>query len=179
MDAAKPTPEQVADWDRRLNEAKAMQSQGGARKEEARQVFETRSQGCFQKFRVNACRHEAKQAYLQGSREGSRIENEGKALERAVKKEQLADHDARHLALAPQREAELAARAAEAQAEHEQADSSRAKILAAKEAKARVGAERQAAEGERRRHKQEQHARKLAERMEKVRQRDEEHREFH
>lgn len=171
-DEAKPTQEQRADWDRRLQEAKEVQKDGSTRNKEAKAAFEARKLACFKKFRVNSCQHEARQEYLQSANEARRIENEGKALERQVRKEELADKDARRLAQEPQREADMKDREAETRAEREQAESLRAAKIVHKEEQARAGAERQAAAEERRRKKQEDHDRKVAEKMEKARQRE-------
>lgn len=173
-DAAGPSAEQRADWASRLEEAKALQEQGVARQKDAKQVFETRKMECFKKFRVTDCQQKAKQQYIQATNEARRIENEGKAREQEVRKEELADKDARRLAREPKREAELRAREAEVRSEREQADSTRAARLAEKEEQARVGAERRAADEERLRRKQEAHQKKVAEKMEKARQRDQE-----
>ncbi|HZX30370.1 MAG TPA: hypothetical protein VFF03_03370 [Rhodocyclaceae bacterium] len=164
-----PSPEQRADWDRRLEEAKAQQQQGAARQKQAKEAYNARKKECFKKFRVTGCQHEAKQDYVQATNEGRRIANEGKAREREVKREELADKDARRLAREPQRQAELQSREAEVRAERAQDDSARAAKLAEKEEKARIGAERRAAAEERLRKKQEKHARKVAEKMEKAR----------
>lgn len=171
-DAAGPAQEQTAAWSRRLAEAQDLQKTGAAREMAAKEALEARTKACYRKIRVNACRNEARQEYIQEAHEAHRIENEGKAQERAVKKEQLADKDTRHLAEAPRREAELAAREAATRAEREQAKSSQAGKLAAKEEKARVGAERRVAEEERRRKKQERHEKQVAEKMEKARQQE-------
>jgi colicin import membrane protein len=171
-DGAKPTPEQRADWDRRLEEAKRMQEEGGARKSEAMQAFEARKKECFKKFRVTGCQEEARQQYLQAAREARHVENDGKEMERRVRKEELADKDARRLAREPDREADLRAREAETRAEREHSESSRTEKLAEKDELARAGAERRAAAEERQRRKQEAHEKKLAERMAKARQRE-------
>jgi colicin import membrane protein len=169
---AKPTLQQRADWDRRLEEAKKLQEDGVARRSEAMQAFEVRKKECFKKFRVSGCQQEAKQQYLQAANEARRIENDGKARERQVKKEELADRDARRLAREPEREADLRAREAEVRAEREHSESSRAEKLAEKEEQARAGAERRAAAEERQSKKREAHERKVAEKMAKARQRE-------
>lgn len=169
---AKPTPEQRADWDRRLEEARRMQEEGDARKSEALQAFEARKKECFKKFRVTGCQEEARQQYLQAAREARRVESDGRERERRVRKEELADKDARRLAREPGREAQLRAREAEVRAEREHSEGSRAEKLAEKEELARAGAERRAAAEERQRRKQEAHEKKVAERMAKARRRE-------
>lgn len=172
VDASKPAPEQRADWEQRLVEAKALQKQGATRNSEAKEAFEAKKKECFKKFRVTACQEEARQKYVQAANEARRIENEGKAREREVKKERLADKDARQLAQEPGREADLRAREAETKAVREHSESTREAKLTKKEEKARAGTQRRAADEERLKNKQEQHERKLAERMEKARQRE-------
>lgn len=166
------TPEREADWASRREEAKALRQKGAARKSEAEARFSAREKECFQKFRVIDCQQEARQQYIEASHEAQRIENAGLALERQVKKEELAQKDARRLAEAPQREADLKLREAETRIEREESASSRAAKSAGKEEKARIGAERHAAHEERLRRKQEAHERKVAEKMAKARQRE-------
>lgn len=168
-DDAKASPEQRAAWARRLDEASALQRQGTAQQKQAKDAYNTRKKACFKKFRVTGCQQEARQDYVQATNEARRIQNEGKAMERDVRKEELAEKDARRLAREPQREAELQTREAEVRAERERDDSARAAKLAGKEEKARIGAEKRAADEERLRKKQEKHARKVAEKMEKAR----------
>lgn len=170
--AAGPTPAQRADWEQRLAHASELAEKGQALKSEAKERFEARKKECLRKFRVNACEYDAKQDYVQATHEARRIENDGKALERQVRKEQLAGEDARRLADAPRRAAELEAREAAARAERGRDEEARAEKLAEKEAQARAGAERRAAAEERLRKKQEKHDRKVAEKMAKNRQRE-------
>jgi len=170
--AAGPSPEQEADWERRLQEARSLQEQGAARKARAKEVYEARSEACFDKFRVNARQYDAKQEYVQATHEARRVENQGKALERAVRKERLADKDARRLAEAPRRQAELAAGEVATQADREAAEERRQARLLSREERAEAGAGRREAEEERLRRKQESHQRKVAEKMEKARRRE-------
>lgn len=167
-----PSPEQAADWQRRLDYAKEREGLAAAMKSEATELFETRKKECFRKFRVNACQHEAKQQYVQTTTEARRIENEAKALERQVKKEKLADKDARYLEEAPQRAADLQVREIETGARRELSAGSEAGKLGHKEEQAREGAARAAANEERLREKRERHERRVAEKMEKARQRE-------
>ncbi|MBS1189926.1 MAG: biopolymer transport protein TolA [Rhodocyclaceae bacterium] len=171
-DGARPAPDQRADWDRRLEEARGLQEKGTALEQQAKEAYEARKKACFKKFRVAGCQQEARDEYVEAANEARRIENDGKARERQVKKEELADEDARRLAREPQRQADLQAREAEIRAEQEHSESTRAAKLAEKEEQARIGAERRAADEERLRKKQEAHQRKVAEKMAKARQRE-------
>lgn len=167
-----PSEEQAADWQRRLDYAKGLQARAAGMREAASQAYQAREKECFRKFRVNDCRQEAHQEQVRVDAEARRIDNEGKALERQIKKEQLADKDARRIEEAPQREADLRERQRETAALREQSAAERADKLKKKEAHAAKGAERAAANEERLRKKREAHERKLAEKMEKTRRRE-------
>lgn len=167
-----PSEEQQADWTRRMDHAKALQRQAEAQKSEATAAFEARKKECFRKFRVNACQDEAKQEYVKITAEARRMDNEGKALERQIKKEQLADKDARRIEEAPQKEADLKAREARTQVEREQGEAARAGKLEKKERQLEEGAAKAAANEERLRKKREQHERNVAEKLEKAKRRE-------
>lgn len=171
-DNAGPSPEQEADWQRRLAVAKSLQDKGKELKQQAEADYDLRYKACWEKFRVIDCRLEAKQDMVRATREARRIENEGKEQERQVKKEQLADKDARYLEEAPQREADLRAREAETRDVREKEAAERADKQHAKEAKAAEGSARAAAAEQRRREKQAKHERDVAEKMEKARRRE-------
>lgn len=167
-----PSPEQQADWQRRLLQADELKNQAKAAQMAADRLYGEKQKACYQKFLVNACRDEAGAENTRLTREARQIENEGKALERQVKKEQLSDKDARYIAEADGRAADLRAR----QAETAEAQAA----VSASEAAARADKERQAAEGlQRRAAAAEQHAKKVADhqarvarQMEKSRQQD-------
>lgn len=164
-----PTPERRADWDQRLEQAKSLQKQAVEQKALAKAAYEARQKECYKKFRVYACQEEARREYVEAAAKARRVENEGKTRERQVKKEELADKDARRLAEEPQREAERQAREDKAWSEREHSAATAAEKLQAKEQKAAAGAARAAADEERVRKKREQHERKVAEKMEKAR----------
>ena len=157
-----PDLEQVADWQQRLAQAEALKAESAARQLAAEQALETQSLACYKKFFVNACLHEARQAHLMVGKETRRMEIEGKALERAVKKEQLADKDQRRSAAEPQHEADLKAREAEVSTERKAALDKEAATLADKAKKAEEGSKRQAADAEKYRKKQADHDARVA-----------------
>jgi hypothetical protein len=101
-----------ADWTARLDKAAALIAEGKALKEAATKALEEKTPACDQKFLVNACRNEARKEYLKASHEAQRLESEGKAIEREVKK-QVADSKQRKAEEAPQQAAELEAREAD------------------------------------------------------------------
>lgn len=163
-----PTPEQVADWDARLERAKAVQEDGKARKQAALEAYEAERKACFKKFLVTSCQLDAKKRYNEVLKEARRIENDGSAQERQVKKERLNDKDARRVEDAPRREADLQDREARTEQERTLAEDERLKKEADKAAKQEEGVRRRAANEERLRAKREDHERKVAEKMEKA-----------
>lgn len=167
-DSPQPTPEQRADWDRRLENARSLQEEGSAHRDEAERQFEARKQECLKKFRVYDCQEEARREYVKAVNESRRLINQGKALERLVHKEELADSDARRAAEAPQREAELREREERVRAEREKEQAVAGNKQQKKEQEAGVGAARAAAHAERVRQKREEHERRLAEKREKT-----------
>jgi colicin import membrane protein len=160
-----PTPEQLADWQQRLDQAAALQAESKAVRSAADEVLEAKNIACYKKFLVNACQRDARREHVVSVKEARRLETEAKLLERAVKKEERIDKDQRAAELAPKREAELEVREAEVKAEREAAAERTAEALANKARKAEEGSQRKAAEAEKYRKKQEAHDAKVAEKM--------------
>lgn len=171
-DKSGATPEQKADWETRLNYAKALQKDGKEKKSAAVSKYEATKVACFKRFRVTDCQEDARTVYIKATAEARRIENRGLALERQIKKERLADKDARHIEEAPEREADLKQREADTAAERAQAEEQRAKTLADKKRKAEENTAKRAKEAEKRLKKQEKHEKMVAEKMEKARRRE-------
>jgi len=166
-----PSPEQMADWQQRLDQAAALQAEARQRKAEADNTLDTKNVECGRKFLVNSCREDAKREHVVATREASRLENQGKAMEREVKKEQLTDKDKRRAEEAPAREAEMALRKSEVAAERQAAEEQMAADKAAKEKKAAEGASRKAAEAEKHRRKVEEHEARVAAKKQQAEQR--------
>lgn len=149
-------------WQERLGRAAAMQDESKRLQSAASQRRDQKFLDCEQKFLVNDCREEASKEYLQTTREARRLENDGKALERAVKKEQMEASRQRVADEAPHREAALREREAETAAARQSAAQ---KAEAARTDKARQavdGERRKASEAERLRKKQAAHDAKVA-----------------
>lgn len=163
--ASEAAVDREADWQGRIDQAATMQAEGKSRQDAARARLEREYADCKEKFLVNACRQEAHKAYVAATREARRLENEGKALERAVRKEQLAEREQRQAAEAPQRAAELEAREAETAASRQAAEDKASAVRADKERRATEGEQRKAAEAEKRRQKQAAHDARVAEKM--------------
>lgn len=165
--ASGPTPEQEADWAQRLQKAAAMQAEAKARLSAADKVLAGKEAACSEKFRVNDCREEARAEYRPLAREANGLEVEGKALEREVKREQLADRDQRWADESAQREADLKVRERETAALRQAAGDKESATRADKALKAEEGARRkaeQAAKSEARRAKHEaRNAKKIRE----------------
>ena len=160
-----PDAQQTADWTQRLERASALQREGRRLQEVADQAFEAESKACFSRFQVTSCQQAAKKTHVAATRAARKLETEGSALERTVKKEQQADKAARREADAPRRQAELKAREAET-AEARAAASQIAEARQADKARqAEEGARRKAADAERLRKKREEHEVKVARRM--------------
>ena len=157
--------EQQADWDARLDKAAALSAESKAIKDAAKKTLDEKTPSCDKKFLVNACREELRQAYLKASHQAQRLESEGKAIERGVKKEQIADREQRKLEEAPQRAADLRAREANTEAARQATQDKIETTQADKAVKAAAGEKRKAADAERLRRKQEAHERKVAEKV--------------
>lgn len=166
-----PSPEQLADWQQRLERGAALQAEAKERKAEADTILETKNAACGKKFLVNSCREDAKREHVVASREASRLENQGKALQREVKKEQLSDKDKRRAEAAPEHEAEMALRKSEVAAERQTAEEQAAADKAAKDKRAAEGAARKAAEAEKHRRKVEEHDARVAAKKQQAEQR--------
>lgn len=159
---------QQADWQQRLDGAAALQAEARARQGEADERLEQTKSECFKKFRVNACQEEARAEHMLATREARRLENQGKAAEREVSKEQLADKDKRRAEAARQRAADLRVREAETATARQAGVAEEAAARADKATKAEEGARRKAAEEEKQRKKQADHEARVAEKMRKA-----------
>ncbi len=157
-----PSPAQEADWAGRMAKAEALQAEGKARQVEADRVYDEKFAACYKKFLVISCQKDAKAELVAETRAARLLENEGKAIERQVKKEQLSDKDLRRIDQAPQREVELQARESETAAARQEAVEKEAATRADKAVKAEEGSRRKAADEERLRKRQEEHAAKVA-----------------
>lgn len=163
-----PTAAQQADWEQRLARATALQKEGDALKAAADKKLEEQMAACFKKFLVNRCRDDAQSDFKEENKVARRILNEGKAIERQVKKEQLSAKDLQAAAELPEREAELKAREAETAAARQAAVAEEEAKRADKARKAEEGAQRKAEEAERLRKKQADHDARVAQQMEKA-----------
>lgn len=162
------SPEQQADWQQRLDSAAAHQAEARSRQSEADRALERKEADCLKKFQVNACLSDARTEHRMTSREAKRLENEGKAQEREVKKEQLADQDKRRAEAAQQRAADLRVRESETAAARQAGAAEEAATRADKAAKAEEGARRKTAEAEKQRKKRADHEARVAEKMRKA-----------
>jgi colicin import membrane protein len=157
-----------AGWQERLGRAAAMQEESKGMHGAASKLLEQKNLECAKEFLVNACRNEAYQAYLKSSHEARRLENDGKALEREVKKEQAADRRQRVAEEAPQRAAERREREAETAAARQAAERQAEKTRADKARQAVSGERRKAREAERLRRKQAAHAARVAQKKQET-----------
>jgi colicin import membrane protein len=152
-----------AAWNERLSAAAAMQAESKVKQGAAKQLLEQKNLDCTHRFLVNACRDEAYRGYLKSVRENRRLENDGKALEREVKKEQAAERQKRVAEAAPERAAERQEREVETaearRASEEKAETTRA----GKVQKSAEGVRHKAVEAEKLQRKQAAHEARVAE----------------
>lgn len=163
-----PTAAQQADWEQRLARAAELQQQGAEGRAAAEKLLDEQTEACYKKFLVNRCRATAHDEYVEANRIARRIQNEGKAIERQVKKEQLSARDLKAAAEMPEREAELRAREAETTAARNAAAADEEATRIAKARKAEEGAKRKAEEAERLQKKQADHEARVAEQKAKA-----------
>ena len=157
-----------ADWDKRQAQAQVLQREGSAKQAEAEKVYEKSQLECHKKFLVNSCLGDARKIYTQSHKEAQLLENEGKAIERQIKKEQLSDQDRRRAAQAPERAETLQAREAETSALRQESAAEQAAQEADKVRKAAEGSKRKAADADRLAKKRAAHEEKVAAHKEKA-----------
>jgi colicin import membrane protein len=160
--------EQRADWAQRLDQAKVLAGEGKSRRAAAAKIRKDKDAECPKRFQVNACLKENQNEYMLVERQADRLENDGLAIERGVRKEQLQLKDARHEADSARRAAELPGREAETAAVRQEATTREADNRAAKARKAEAGEQRKAAAAENLRQRQAAHAARVAEKMKKA-----------
>ena len=165
---AAPSVEQDADWKARQARAAEMRSEADRRLDAAEALYKEQDLACYRTFLVNRCRDNAYKEFSAARSEAKRLENEGKAIERQVKKEQFSARDLEAAAAAPARAADLQAREAETAAARSQAELNEARKRADQEHQAEEGARRKAAEAERLQKKQADHDARVAEKMKKA-----------
>lgn len=162
-----------AAWRERQERAAAMREESRDMHGAASKLLEQKNLECAKEFLVNACRNDAYQAYLKSSREARRLDNDGKALEREVKKEQAADRRQRIADEAPQREAERRERQAETAAARQASERKAERTRADKAHQAVNGERRKAREAEKLRRKQAEHEARAAKMKQKAERRAE------
>jgi len=153
-----------ADWDARLARASAMQAEANARLKAADEEFERRNVACHNKFMVNACVNEAREAHIAVTRESRQQQIEASALEREVRREQVAARAARVTAENERRAQELPVREQSVAEERRQADEARQQALTDKQRKADARAQKRAEQAEAHRRKVAEHEARVAER---------------
>jgi colicin import membrane protein len=163
--------EQQAAWQARLDKAAALQAESKARQDEADALLAKQNEVCASKFLINDCRNAAAREHLKTTREARRLEIDGKAMEREVKREQLSDRNRVQAEEAPQRAADLELRQAESMNARQAAEDKMAATRAAKAAKAAEGQKRKLAEAEKQRKKQADHDARVAKKVHEAEQR--------
>jgi len=149
-------------WEERLRQADTMRNDAAQRQRAADQAFSRNQLACQEKFLVNDCVNEARAEQIRVRQESREKVRQADAIERAVKREQLAARQAQAATDAeakarnqPQRELEIA--------ERDRADAARRNEIAARKARqAELGAKRKAEREAAHQRKVEAHARKVA-----------------
>lgn len=163
--------DQQAAWQARLDKAAALQAEGKARQAEADQVLVQKNAECATKFLINDCRSAAAKEHLKLTRETRRLENEGHAIEREVKREQAEEREKLRAEEAPRRAADLELRQADSMNTRQVTEDKIAAARAAKAAKAAQGEKRKIAEAEKQRKKQADHDARIAKKVHEAEQR--------
>ncbi|UCV23064.1 hypothetical protein [Ferribacterium limneticum] len=163
--------EQQAAWQVRLDKAAALQAESRARQDEADELLARKNTECATKFLINDCRNAAAKEHLKTTREARRLEIDGRAMEREVKREQLSDRNRVQVEDAPRRAADLELRQAESMNARQSAEDKIAAARAAKAAKAAEGEKRKLAEAEKQRKKQADHDARVAQKVREAEQR--------
>jgi len=163
--------DQQAAWQMRLDKAAALQAESKARQDEADELLVKRNAECATKFLINDCRNAAAREHLKTTREARRMEIDGRAMEREVKREQLSDRNRVQAEEAPRRAADLELRQAESMNARQAAEDKMAATRAAKAAKAAEGEKRKIAEAEKQRKKQADHDARVAQKKREAEQR--------
>jgi len=153
-----------ADWEARLQRASAMQGAAEDRQKAADAEFARNNVACQEKFLVNACVNEARDAHIAATRENRQQQIDASALERQVRREQAAARAARLAAESERRALELPAREQAVAAERRQAESERQLAQTDKQRKAEARARKRAEQTEAHRRKVAEHEARVAER---------------
>lgn len=153
-------PMSDAEKRQKLARASALKEEGGRMEAAADAKYKADKEACYKKFLAASCLDEAKRVHTQSTREASRKTLEGGELERDVKRSEVAVHDAKRAAEAPQR-------AADQKAQAEAFRETEAKKADAREAKA-AEKQQQAADGRKKRAEDmARHEKKMKENAEK------------
>jgi len=163
--------EPQAAWQERLDKAAAMQAESTARQAEAEKLLEEKYALCAKKLLVNDCRNAAYKDYLKTTQQTRRLDIDGKALEREVKKEQFSAKEKQRAEDASLREAELRVRQEETATARQATDKKIAASHADKAAKAAKGEQRRAADAVKYQKRQADHDARVAKKMREAEQR--------
>ena len=164
-------PERQAAWQERLDKAAAMQAESAARQAEAEKLLTQKYALCAKKFLVNDCRDAAYKEHLKTTEETRRLENDGKALEREVKKEQFSEREKQRVEDAQRRDADLPLRQVETASARRATDVKIAASRASKAAKAAKGEPRKAADTAKYQKRQAEHEARVARKIQQAEQR--------
>jgi colicin import membrane protein len=163
--------DQEAAWQARLDKAAALQAESKARQAEADELLTQEYAKCATRFFVNDCRNAADREHLKTTQETRRLEIDGKAIEREVKKEQAVERERQRVEDAPRRAADLELRQAETMNARQVAEEKAEATRASKATKAAEGEKRRIAEAAKNRKKQADHDARVAKKMQEAEQR--------
>lgn len=164
----KVDPEKEAAWEERSAVVRDKIEQATAAKAEALARYQAQKTACFERFLVSACQAEAKRAYNTAVLDSERAVNQAKADERQIKRERLADKDARHAIDAAEAASKLPERENDTLRRREQAEAKRAEKLKSQEQHAEEGERRRLEREARVAKKQAEHDAEVARRIDKA-----------
>lgn len=164
------SPEQLQDWAKRRTEAEALQREALRQKQVAADTYLAEEKACYQKFLVNRCRDEAHQKEILALRAARKLDVEGRAMERLVRQEEQEAKDAYRLQEAQARQADLQAKEAATPEDKARLQKQANAYQPDKLREAEEGARRRILEEEAHRKREQEHERKVAEKMEQARQ---------
>jgi colicin import membrane protein len=103
-----PPPDDRAE---KLERARRLHDEANAIRAEADRRHSAAQAACWEKFLVNSCLADAKDAQRSETVKARELDKQGRDLEREVKRRDIAEHEAKRIEEAPAKEAAAAARA--------------------------------------------------------------------
>lgn len=109
--AQAPEPLDGEERSRLIERARALREEAAAIKQEAERRHALADKACWDKVFVSSCQGDAKEALREENARARRMEQEARDIERAERKREIAEKDARRIGEAPERAMKAAERA--------------------------------------------------------------------